>query len=385
MSKLRELIQQLGPDDMEYVSIGSMITRTREKGNDDPSVKQVYVVSNAKGIVRAEDYRDNTIHSEDTSNYTIIRENMVAYNPSRLNIGSIARLKNAEPGLVSPMYVVFSVDPHKMMYSYFDHMIKSPYVLGKINSLKEEGARFRFEYSRWDKIVIPVPPMPVQKEIVQILDRFTELTEMVEAELVARKKQYEYYRDALYAADGANIVWTTLDQISVNCDRQRKPVTKGNRVSGKYPYYGASGIVDYVEDYIFDGDFLLVSEDGANLLARSTPIAFSISGKNWVNNHAHVLKFDTYELRRYVEIYLNSIDLSKYISGGAQPKLNQENLNKIPIPVPSPERVQYVVGVLDRFDALCNNISEGLPAEIEARQKQYEYYRDKLLTFKQLS
>ena len=120
------------------------------------------------------------------------------------------------------------------------------------------------------------------------------------------------------------------------------------------------------------------------MLARSTPIAFSISGKNWVNNHAHVLKFDTYELRRYVEIYLNSIDLSKYISGGAQPKLNQENLNKIPIPVPSPERVKYMVSILDRFDTLCHDISEGLPAEIEARQKQYEFYCDKLLTFKKL-
>ena len=126
-----------------------------------------------------------------------------------------------------------------------------------------------------------------------------------------------------------------------------------------------------------------MSEDGANLLARNTPIAFSISGKNWVNNHAHVLKFDTYELRRYVEIYLNSIDLSKYISGGAQPKLNQENLNKIPIPVPSFERIRFVVDILDRFDTLCNDMSEGLPAEIEGRRKQYEYYRDKLLTFKE--
>lgn len=176
-------------------------------------------------------------------------------------------------------------------------------------------------------------------------------------------------------------VYLTLGKISENCDRQRKPVTKGKRTSGEYPYYGASGIVDYVSDYIFDGDYLLVSEDGANLLARSTPIAFSISGKTWVNNHAHVLKFDSYALRRYVEIYLNSIDLSKYISGGAQPKLNQDNLNKIPIPVPGADRVKYIVEILDRFDTLCNNISEGLPAEIEARRKQYEYYRDKLLSF----
>ena len=179
-------------------------------------------------------------------------------------------------------------------------------------------------------------------------------------------------------------VYLTLDKISENYDRQRKPVTKGKREAGKYPYYGASGIVDYVSDYIFDGDYLLVSEDGANLLARSTPIAFSISGKSWVNNHAHVLKFDTYELRRYVELYLNSIDLSKYISGGAQPKLNQENLNKISIPIPSPDRVKYVVDILDRFDTFCNDLSTGLPAEIEARQKQYEYYRDKLLSFREI-
>jgi len=149
----------------------------------------------------------------------------------------------------------------------------------------------------------------------------------------------------------------------------------------KFPYYGASGIVDYVKDYIFDGDFLLVSEDGANLLARNTPIAFSISGKSWVNNHAHVLKFDTYAERRFVEIYLNSIDLTPYISGAAQPKLNQQNLNNIKIPNPSLLEKERIVNILDKFDTLTNSISEGLPKEIELRKKQYEYYRDLLLTF----
>jgi len=167
----------------------------------------------------------------------------------------------------------------------------------------------------------------------------------------------------------------------VNCDSLRKPVTSGNRETGNIPYYGASGIVDYVKDYIFDGDYLLISEDGANLLARNTPIAFSISGKNWVNNHAHILRFNNRITQRYVEIYLNSIDLSPYISGGAQPKLNQQNLYKIPIPLPSYQKQKEIVTILDRFDTLCTDLSSGLPAEIEARQKQYEYYRDKLLTF----
>ena len=161
-------------------------------------------------------------------------------------------------------------------------------------------------------------------------------------------------------------------------------MTSGNREAGDIPYYGASGIVDYVKDYIFDGDYLFVSEDGANLLARSTPIAFSITGKTWVNNHAHVLRFKEYATRRYVEMYLNSIDLSFYITGAAQPKLNQKNLNRIEIPLPSLEEQKRIVALLDRFDALCNDISTGLPAEIAARQKQYEYYRDRLLSFKEL-
>jgi type I restriction enzyme S subunit len=85
-----------------------------------------------------------------------------------------------------------------------------------------------------------------------------------------------------------------LGDLAENLDSMRKPIASGLREPGNIPYYGASGVVDYVKDYIFEEDLLLVSEDGANLLARKTPIAFSISGKSWVNNHAHVLKFNTY-------------------------------------------------------------------------------------------
>jgi type I restriction enzyme S subunit len=176
----------------------------------------------------------------------------------------------------------------------------------------------------------------------------------------------------------------TLGDIAINLDSKRRPVTKSAREAGSIPYYGASGIVDYVSDYIFDGDYLLVSEDGANLLARSTPIAFSISGKTWVNNHAHVLQFNTYAERRFIEIYLNSIDLTPYVSGAAQPKLNQANLNGIPVPVPPLEEQERTVAILDKFDALVNDLSSGLPAEIKARRQQYEHYRDKLLSFAEL-
>ena len=280
----------------------------------------------------------------------------------------------------------------------------------QLNQYKTAGAQPGLSVSRLETILLPVPPIEMQNRIAHVLDNFdaicSDLNIGLPAEISARQKQYEYYRDLLLSfksidnitdrqTDRQSIIklllyvngfsWVTLDEISQNCDNLRKPITSGKRESGAYPYYGASGIVDYVKDFIFDGDYLLISEDGANLLTRNTPIAFSISGRNWVNNHAHVLKFDTYELRRYVEFYLNSIDLSPYISGGAQPKLNQKNLNRIPIPMPAPSECKRIVSILDRFDTLCNDLSTGLPAEIAARQQQYEYYRDKLLTFKELT
>ncbi|MBE03426.1 MAG: restriction endonuclease [Oceanospirillales bacterium] len=253
--------------------------------------------------------------------------------------------------------------------------------LDRIHS-KIQGSTVKHLSSReLEQSIIPVPPLDVQGEIVRILDTFTELTAELTAELNLRKQQYQYYRDQLLTFEEGEVEWKTLGELAENLDSKRKPITSGLREAGNIPYYGASGIVDYVKDYIFDGDFLLVSEDGANLLARNTPIAFSISGKTWVNNHAHVLKFDTYAERRYVEYYLNSIDLTPYISGAAQPKLNKKNLESIRIPNPSPTEKERIVAILDKFDTLVNSLTEGLPREIELRQQQYEYYRDLLLSF----
>ena len=291
------------------------------------------------------------------------------------------------------------------------YLLQTEKVQKQVKAKASHGSQPNLGMRELEQFEVDVPPLDVQNRIVEVLDNFekicSDLNIGLPAEIEARQKQYEYYRDKLltFAETGNTILSraeqsralikllqyvfgyavVTLEDIAENCDSMRKPVTSGKREAGEYPYYGASGIVDYVKDYIFDGDYLLVSEDGANLLARSTPIAFSISGKNWVNNHAHVLKFDCYETRRFIEFYLNSIDLSSYISGGAQPKLNQKNLNRIEIPLPSQERQKYIVEILDRFDTICNDLTSGLPAEIEARQKQYEFYRDKLLSFKELN
>jgi len=283
------------------------------------------------------------------------------------------------------------------MWSYYSDKnainVKFIYHFLKLNELHFQGISSKMQMPQistpdTDKFPVPIPcpenpekSLEIQSEVVRILDAFTELTAELTAELCLRKKQYNHYRDQLLSFEEGEVEWKKLGEVAENLDSRRRPITSGLRQPGSIPYYGASGIVDYVKDYIFDGDFLLISEDGANLLARNTPIAFSISGKTWVNNHAHVLKFDTYAERKYVEYYLNSIDLIPYISGAAQPKLNKKNLESIPIPNPSTEEKKRIVAILDKFDTLTTSISEGLPREIELRQKQYEYYRDLLLSF----
>ena len=167
----------------------------------------------------------------------------------------------------------------------------------------------------------------------------------------------------------------TLPEISENLDSMRIPITKKNRAEGIYPYYGASGIVDYVNDYIFDEDLLCISEDGANLLMRTYPIAFPITGKVWVNNHAHVLRFKSMVTQKYVEYYFAGLKLDDYITGAAQPKLTQKALNKINIHIPSTiteqqEIVSYLDSAFAKIDALKKN------AEKKLKELPYLYNKE---------
>ena len=149
-----------------------------------------------------------------------------------------------------------------------------------------------------------------------------------------------------------------LPDISENLDSIRKPVTKGKRTAGIYPYYGASGIVDYVDDYLFDEDLLCISEDGANLLMRTYPIAFPISGKVWVNNHAHVLRFKSMITQKYVEYFFSGMKLDEYITGAAQPKLTQKALNSIIINIPPLSEQQAIVAQLDQLSEKVKRLEE---------------------------
>ena len=151
-----------------------------------------------------------------------------------------------------------------------------------------------------------------------------------------------------------------LGEVCTFLDSQRIPIKDADRgkMQGKYPYYGASGIIDYVNDYIFDDDLILLGEDGANIIMRSTPLAFLVNGKVWINNHAHVLKTKSGFSRYYVCNYLESLSYDKYNTGTAQPKLNREVCEKIPVLLPPEEEQNSISELLTTWDTAIEKQSE---------------------------
>ena len=167
-------------------------------------------------------------------------------------------------------------------------------------------------------------------------------------------------------------------------DKKRKPITKSQRNEGEFPYYGANGIQDYVADYLFDGDFVLVGEDGSVITEEGKPVVTWATGKIWVNNHAHIIEEIEGVSLRYLYHFLQTVDISSLVHGNI-PKLTQGDFRELQIVIPSISEQLRIVEILDKFYDISHDLQKGLPAEIEARRKQYEYYRDKLLTFKELA
>ncbi|WRE03914.1 restriction endonuclease subunit S [Helicobacter pylori] len=267
------------------------------------------------------------------------------------------------------------------------------------------------DMTAFKKYKFPIPPLEIQQEIVKILDAFTELNTELNTELKARKKQYQYYQNMLLDFNDINsnhkdakmsaktypkrlktllqtlapkgVEFRKLGEVCEILDNRRIPIAKNKRNPGIYPYYGANGIQDYIDSYIFDGDFVLVGEDGSVINKDNTPVVNWASGKIWVNNHAHVLQTKNELKLKFLYFYLQTIDVS-YCVAGTPSKINQENLKQITIPIPPLEIQQEIVKILDQFSTLTTDLLAGIPAEIEARKKQYEYYREKLLAFKPL-
>ena len=254
------------------------------------------------------------------------------------------------------------------------------------------------------QIEIPLPPLEVQKRIVEVLDNFekicNDLNIGLPAEIEARQKQYEFYRNYLLTFKIENCTLPKTRQ-----DKTRQDIIKlfmyifgyielelgeilkiknGSDYKkfniGNIPVYGSGGIINYIDTYIYDKESVLIPRKGSigNLFYVDKPfwtvdtIFYTVIDKDVV-------------IPKYLYYYLSKMNLKKLNTAGGVPSLTQTVLNKILIPLPPLEEQQKIVNILDRFDKLCNDISEGLPAEIEARQKQYEYYREKLLTFKNIN
>lgn len=231
------------------------------------------------------------------------------------------------------------------------------------------------------KIVVPVPPLPVQEEIVRILDSFSSLEAELEAELEARRKQYAYYRNELLTFDRERVQWLKLGEaafINKGTYITKKQVIPGNIpviLGGVEPAYWHS-------ESNHDGEGIVISRSGANAGFASywnEPIfvsdGFVLDAKPGIDMRFlfHVLKKQQAKLHSMKR-------------GSGVPHINSKMLaNNVAIPVPPLEEQQHVVSILDRFDKLTNDLSSGLPAEIEARRKQYEYYRDRLLSFDELA
>ena len=150
-------------------------------------------------------------------------------------------------------------------------------------------------------------------------------------------------------------------------DKKRVPLSSMQRAErqGKYRYFGAQGVIDYVDDYIFEGIYLLIAEDGENLKSKKQNVAQIVSGKFWVNNHAHILQAKEEHNIYYLGYLINSIDLSGYITGSAQPKLSQTNLNAIALELPDKRTQDKIASVLQAFDNkidLNNEINNNLVA-----------------------
>jgi type I restriction enzyme S subunit len=163
--------------------------------------------------------------------------------------------------------------------------------------------------------------------------------------------------------------WVRFGEIMVNRDGERIPVSKDIRANKAktYDYYGASGVIDMIDGFLFDKPLLLIGEDGANLINRSTPIAFMARGKYWVNNHAHVLDGVSEDFLRYIELHINAINLEPYVTGTAQPKMNQAKMNGIPIPLPPLAEQKRIVAKVDELMALCDR----LEAQQQERQTRH--------------
>ena len=209
------------------------------------------------------------------------------------------------------------------------------------------------------------------------MDKFTALEVELGAELEARKKQYEHYRSKLLTFKDMELKkWLTLNEICKNIISGKN---KERDENGIYPIYGSTGIIGKTNNMVYEEEQILVARVGAN--AGFVHIG---NGKYDVSDNTLIVQIKDHVTLKYLFYVLANMNLNQFAKGGGQPLITAGQLKSIKIPIPSLEEQTRIVAILNKFDRLVNDISEGLPAEIKMRRQQYEYYRNKLLTFEPL-
>ena len=246
-----------------------------------------------------------------------------------------------------------------------------------------------------EKLVVPVPPLPIQNEIVKLLDNFTELTAELTAELQLRKKQYEWYCGSLIG--GATFPKRKISDIATF----RYGYTTSAATSGDARYIRITDITDDGKLNPLDAKYTCISTENKEYLLKRDDLVMARTGATYGKTLCYnmdtpaiyasfLIKIQVDETQMLPRFYWHFTRTPEYwgqanrlVTKGGQPQFNTGAIGRIVIPIPPLETQAKIVSILDRFDTLCHDLTQGLPAEIAARKKQYEYYRDKLLTFQQ--
>lgn len=391
MSRLEELIQKLCPNGVEYkeikdianVSIGEFVHKNKQNPNAE------YPVFNG-GITNTGFY--------DEFNRTA---NKIIISARGANAGFVNRVfSNFWSG--NSCYTI-DVTDCTIDWNFLYYWLKSKEQ--KLLGDQQRGGIPAVSKKQVERFITPVPPLEVQREIVRILDSFTLLTAELTAELTARKKQYEYYQNALMDFTDRNVQYKSvgeLFEIKNGLNKQKDAFGKGQPIINFTDVYNKrwlakgtfKGLVDVTEEEIKrysakKGDvfFTRTSETKEDIGMSSTLIE-DIPNCVFSGFVLRARPITDLLLPRFCSYYFSTNKVRdtiiRYAAFTTRATTTGPKLSKIMVPILSIEEQQRIVKILDRFDSLCNDITTGLPAEIEARQKQYEFYRDKLLSFKQL-
>ncbi|MEH8045758.1 restriction endonuclease subunit S [Gallibacterium anatis] len=275
-------------------------------------------------------------------------------------------------------------DPDFLKYLFRGNLLRR-----EITRTANGVTRFNISKKKMEKIKIPIPPLSVQKEIARILDALTALTSELTSELTLRQKQYQYYRDKLLTF-GDEVEWKTLGDIG-QVKMCKRILKKDTSPDGEIPFYkiGTFGkkadafisrklYEDYKEKYSFPkkGDILISASGtiGRTVIYDGEPAYFQDSNIVWIDNNEKIV------LNKFLW-HLYKVIKWSVAEGGTINRLYNDNIRKIKIPIPPIEEQKRIAAILDKFHTLTSSLSDGLPKEIELRQKQYEYYRDLLLGF----